>query len=174
MIAAVALLALPVVILVVDNERAVDILGSLLQSLPSPIRQKIMDPAREFADAVHALGRPPVLLLSAVLSLLIWAITIYVAWALMGAFSFDDLGVIDAAAVTLFVAVALLMPAPVGGLGVFEAGAVVGLGVCGIDEDPAAIYALTLHAVHLGTITILGLVCLTWEGIGWRELRNVP
>ena len=167
---AVSLLGLPLAGLILARTTTLRWAERVLRLLPDMASAPSLRWVTSFADSVEKLGTPRPLLWSGLLSLMIWGVGVLVAWALMQASPQVQLGLIEAAVVTLFVAVALLMPAPAGGLGVFEAGAVVGLGLYGITGAPAALFAVALHAVHLGTITLLGVVCLAWEGIHWREL----
>ncbi|MEE2829976.1 MAG: lysylphosphatidylglycerol synthase transmembrane domain-containing protein [Myxococcota bacterium] len=166
------LLALPVVGLVVAGERSLALLDRLFGVLPAALATRLQALVRSFVEASRSIGRPGILGWAGLLSLVIWLTTALVSWALLEAMGLGQLGLAEAAVLTLFVAVALLMPAPAGGLGVFEAGAVVGLGFYGVTGDPAALFAVTLHAVHLGMIALIGVVCLFWEGIGWRDLRR--
>ena len=168
----VALLGLPLTGLVLARSVTLRWAERVLGLLPNVASAPSLRWLNSFADSVEKLGTPRPLLWSGLLSLMIWGVGVLVAWALMQASPQIQLGVLEAAVVTLFVAVALLMPAPAGGLGVFEAGAVVGVGLYGVTGAPAALFAVTLHAVHLGTITLLGVVCLAWEGIPWREVTR--
>ena len=168
----VALLLLPIFGLLVARENTLKVVEAVLTVLPEGAGAQALAWTQTFADGVQKISRPKSLLMNCLLSLVIWMVSVLIAWTLLQAFDMNQLGIVEAAIVTLCVAIALLMPAPAGGLGVFEAGAVVGLGLYGVDSDPAALYAVTLHGVHLGTITLLGLVCLLWEGIGWRDLTK--
>jgi uncharacterized protein (TIRG00374 family) len=168
----VALLLLPILGILIARETTLKVVEAVLRLFPGGTGTQALAWTRTFADGVQKISRPKSLLMNYLLSLIIWMVSVLIAWTLLQAFDKTQLGIVEAAVVTLFVAIALLMPAPVGGLGVFEAGAVVGLGLYGVDGDPAALYAVTLHSVHLGTITLLGLVCLLWEGIGWRDLTK--
>jgi len=172
LIAVVLILLLPLLGLLTARKTVLGLVETVTTILPTAVGNRALDWTRTFAEGVRQLSRPGLLLLNCGLSLVIWLVSVCVAWALLQASVWTQLGFIEAAVVTLFVAIALLMPAPAGGLGVFEAGAVVGLALYGVSGDSAALYAVTLHAIHLGTITTLGLVCLVWEGIRWRDLTR--
>ena len=172
LLAAVLLLAVPVLGLLVAGDRAVALADRATGFLPGGLRAKVLALLESFVQALRAIGRPGTLTLAALLSGAAWLVSSGVAWLLLQAFGFDSFGPIEAAVVTLFVAVALMMPAPAGGVGVFEAGAAVALLFYGVDASNAAPYALALHGVHLGCITAIGLVCLGLEGISWKDLKR--
>lgn len=171
LLVAVPVLLVPVVAAVVAGERLLPLAALLLRPLPSRLRDPVIGGTASFASASRLIGRPSALMAPAVLSLLGWTASALVAWSLLRALDLG-LGLPEAAVVMLVVAVALLLPSPAGGLGVFEAGAVVGLAAWSIPASTSAIFALLLHATHVGTISAVGLACAWTEGLGLRDLRG--
>lgn len=172
LLVAVALLAVPVLGLLIAGDRGTALVERCTGFLPPALQNRIVRLLHSFVDALRAIGRPGVVASAALLSLAAWLASTAVAWSLLEAFGLGQFGAAGAAVVTLFVAVALIMPSPAGGVGVFEAGAVVALLLYGVDASEAAPFALALHGVHLGSITAIGLVCLGLEGIGWNDLKR--
>ena len=167
--------ALPGVILVLAGDAGEAALKLFLRPLPEPLRRLIMSLSIAYRDATRDIGRPALLLSTAGLTLVAWTFNLWVQWALMEAFGITGFGFFQIGFLTLVVAIALMLPSPAGGLGVFEAGTVAGLLLFSVDHSLAAAFAVALHGVHVGVITLFGLGALGAEGLRFSDMwRKAP
>ncbi|MBJ94764.1 MAG: hypothetical protein CMP23_09880 [Rickettsiales bacterium] len=169
-LAALALLGLPAFALVLGGERGLSVLRWLAGLLPGRLASFCMSLVSTFQDALRRIGRPAALAQAGLLTVAAWTLNVLVLWALLFALNIDSLGFPEATVVMLVVAVCIMLPAPAGGLGVFEAGGVAGLMLYGIAQAQAGAFAVSLHAVHVGVIVVIGVLMLAVEGTSWREM----
>jgi len=169
-LAALALLGLPAFILVFAGDRGLAVLRFATGLLPQRLGSLALSLVGSFQDALGRIGQPVALAQAGVLTLIAWTLNVLVLWALLFALNINSLGFAEATVVMLVVAVCIMLPAPAGGLGVFEAGGVAGLLLYGIAQAQAGAFAVSLHAIHVGVIVVIGAVMLAIDGTSWREM----
>jgi glycosyltransferase 2 family protein len=161
---------LPGVILVLAGERGETALRALLRPFPEPLRKMVMGLSIAYRDATRDIGRPVLLLQTGALTITSWTFNLWVQWTLMEAFGLTGFGFWQIGFLTLVVAIALMLPSPAGGLGVFEGGTVAGLALFSVDPSVAAAFAVALHGVHVGVITVFGVGALGAEGLRFSDM----
>ena len=175
-LAAALVFGLPGVLLVLAGERGESTLRFLLRPLPAALGRAVLGLSIAYRDATRAIGRPRLLLQTGLLTGLGWVLNAVVQWALMEAFGLHGFGFFEVGFLSLVVAISLMLPSPAAGLGVFEAGTVAGLMIFSVEPSLAAGFAVALHAVHAGVITVLGLLALAAEGLRFSDMwrRKAP
>lgn len=162
------ILGVPVLAVPLAGDRGMRIAAKLLRRLPRKVAKVALDLLRSFRDGLRRMGRPAAIT-GSLLTVAIWCVNVSVLWCLASAQSVH-LGAWEATIVTIVVSLCIIVPSPAGGLGVFEAGGVAGMLLYGVDPDRAAAFAVTLHAVHVGMISMPGLIALPYEGLRFSEL----
>jgi len=99
------------------------------------------------------------LALSVVLSAVMWSSVVAINWLLFRAFGID-LGLVAATVVLVFTMLGISVPAGPGFVGNYHFACLLGLSFFDVNKDVAAAYALSLPAVSVGTVIILGVLCL--------------
>jgi uncharacterized protein (TIRG00374 family) len=165
------ILGIPAAALLAAGDRGVAIVETLARVLPDKLARLGVGMMRAFVDGLRTMGLAAAGM-GTLLTAVTWVINVAVLWCLAA-----SMGVMfspmDATVVTIVVSICLLLPSPAGGLGVFEAGGVAGMLLYISDHNVAAAFAVTLHAVHVGTIMIPGLLLLPYEGIRFSELWSL-
>ena len=162
------LLGVPVLVVPLAGERGLRFAARILRRLPRRLAKIAFNLLRSFMEGLKRMGRPAAVA-GSLLTAAVWVVNVGVLWCLASSQSVD-LSAWEATVVTIVVSLCLLVPSPAGGLGVFEAGGVAGLLLYGVDPDRAAAFAVTLHAVHVGMISLPGLVALPYEGLRFSQL----
>lgn len=164
------LLGTPVVTLLLAGEAGLRLLAIPARLLPEILATPLFRTARSFVEALRTIGQPMVLIKALGLTALVWLLVDAVSFAIIRAVQLDQIDAAQATLVMVVMSLALLLPSPVGGLGVFEAGGVAGLSLFGVAPAPAAAYAIAVHAIHVGTVVVIGALVLARDGVRWREL----
>jgi len=124
---------------------------------------------QSFLDGVRTLKdvRSGVMVLGATAAL--WALNVLSMWLMCKAFGFD-LGLMAALVVLVMLVVGVMLPAPPAFAGVFEAFVIGGLALYGVDKEPAAAYAVSLHVTQVTLIVGLGLLFLWIDQVSFRKV----
>jgi uncharacterized protein (TIRG00374 family) len=141
-----------------------------LERLPA----RLAGPARRLLDSfrtgLDVLGDARALLLTAVMSIVIWVVNAAGVEATFQAFSLD-LPAYAAFLVLGTIAVALVLPSAPGYIGPLQVGAVQGLALVGVPRETALSLSIVYHLLNYVPITLVGLAYLSALNLTLGELR---
>ena len=121
-------------------------------------------------EGLGILRRPVPSLISAGWQTLAWALQLGAVWAALVAFDIH-LPVIAAAAVLAVMNVALILPLWPGNTGLQQAAIVVPLAAYGVPHSQGLAYGIALQAIESSVGYVVGIACLSREGLSFRRLR---
>lgn len=113
-----------------------------------------------FYSGLSIVGNFRHLALCVVLSAVIWSVVIAINWLLFRALGIE-LGLIAAIVVLVFTMLGISVPAGPGFVGSYHFACLLGLSFFNVNKEVAAAYAISLHAVSIGTVIFMGLLCLS-------------
>jgi hypothetical protein len=135
-------------------------------------RDKIMSAVKKFNAGLAIMGRPSALILTLVLSLLVWTLNLVPVW--LSALAFDiHLSFIGSMFILAVGAAAAAIPATPGFFGTFHAfnqQAMVFL--MGVDPSVALSFAIVLHATYYFPMAAAGALAAWREGYSLTRLRH--
>jgi uncharacterized protein (TIRG00374 family) len=142
--------------------RSVDLL------VPARMRPKIHDTFDRFIDGLQSLRSPRDLALIFLSSALIWLTETCKYWFVMHAFPFHvsfTVLMLMTAVVNLFTT----LPSTPGYVGTFDVPGIAVLTAAGVPPEIAAGYTVVLHVALWLPVTLLGLVFMLLEHVGWGD-----
>jgi uncharacterized membrane protein YbhN (UPF0104 family) len=169
------LLALAVLLLALPATHA---LGTRLVGFLPVVGQRIEARADAlFADlggALRGIGRPRLLLPTALLSLAMWFALALCNWAVSLGMSEVEVTLVQALVVTAVSVGVSFIPSVPGAWGVFEAGALFALGVVGVDAPPASLlaYAFLIHLCQYLPVVLLGALAVLRQPDALRSVSE--
>ena len=140
--------------------------------LPTGLMRAIVTFISHLSSGFSVLLNSRGLVVSAIHTVLVWALVTGATWLVFLAFGLD-LSLSATIFVLGFGLVGSLVPLPGGAAGAFHAAAAAGLIFLGIERNLAASIAIVLHFVAFGPPFVLALFYLMRDGIGWGRLREM-
>lgn len=140
-----------------------------LTPCPEGLRTKLLGLFERLAAGLHALRSAKEAAQVALLSLTVWGLEVVVYVGVAHALDLE-VGPMGLALVMAILTLGLTAPSAPGFVGVFEALVIPALTLLGVAEEPAAAFALLLHAIHYLPGTVLGLVAAWTTGVDLRDL----
>jgi len=134
--------------------------------LPRRFRQPAMELARRFLEGLESLRSFRAVLMIFVTSVVIWLLETVKYWFVMHAFDFQ----VSFFALMLMngvVNLATTLPSAPGYIGTFDGPGIAVLNLYGVDLETATAYTLVLHAALWLPVTLLGVVYMVRQGLGW-------
>ncbi|MCE2513960.1 MAG: flippase-like domain-containing protein [Acidobacteria bacterium] len=148
--------------------RAVERLGAILPARAAGVLTRI---ASRFIEGLAVVRNRRVLAVAGVWSLVHWAAAAAVVWLVTVAFDIA-LPVSGAAVLMALTVVGVSLPTPAG-IGGYHAAYQVGATLLYGAPDAAAVAAaLVLHATSFLPVTVVGVVCMTQEGVHLTAVRS--
>ncbi|MDD5722321.1 MAG: lysylphosphatidylglycerol synthase transmembrane domain-containing protein [Syntrophales bacterium] len=159
------------IFLIFRREASLNFLTPLLKGFPERWRLKLADMIDSLIDGFKIISRRRSMCYVAFLSVVIWVTDAAAIYFLFFAFGFD---LPPSAAVVLMVIIILgiAIPTAPGFVGNWHFFCVLGLGLFGIHKTDALTYAIVLHFLSIGTITILGLVFLPFNRFSLSDIKR--
>ena len=167
--------AIGVTMLLYRHELAERIVASVTRPLPERISTFVVGAFGAFVHGLSSMRRLPVVLTTALLSVVIWTVEWSAYVLVLSAF---DLGLsqveIAKACALLLVAVNLgiMLPAAPGYVGTFQFFAVAALAVWGVPREPALAVAIVAHLAQYVLVTGIGLAFFGREHISLRTFTS--
>ena len=124
-----------------------------------------------FAEGLSVLRAPAHFIAVFWWALLLWLVQPLAFWIGLRAFGID----VPWSATLLLQALTVIgvaLPSTPGYFGLFEAGAIIALKLYGVDETPAATWALVYHVVSLIPITLIGAYYFARAGISVSDINS--
>jgi len=157
------------------------ILGRLIAFLPVKWNEKVHQIVAQFATGftlLKASGRSGVVIFIESLGIwLLYALQVYlVIWAFNFPQTYPQIGampMLTSLVILVISAMVLSVPSAPGGMGTFHAGMLFGLNIFAVPADPAAGFALVIHAITVLGYTVFGAPFLWREGIKLADLKNL-
>jgi hypothetical protein len=144
--------------------------GSLTRVLPARARDAVIRFVHTFAEGLAVMRRPAPLIVSFVLSVLLWMSIGLGIWLTSQAFDLT-FSFVGSFLVIMFLVVGVSVPTP-GGVGGFHKMYQFAVTTFfGAPPDVAAACAIVLHAVSFVPISILGLIFMLQDGLTFRSLK---
>lgn len=143
----------------------------LLAPLPAGLRSRLLGLLERVASGLGSLRAPRLGLGITALSLAIWLLEVVVYVGVAASLGLD-VGFVSLALVMAVLTLGLTAPSAPGFVGVFEALVIPALGLVGVAAEPAAAFALLLHAIHFAPGTLLGAWAAWKSGLNARDLRR--
>lgn len=153
-------------------EFCVRVLDRLLFFLPHGVRGKLVEYARLFTEAMGFMRRPGLVALAAGQSLALWVVTGLAFWTL-GLSLGLKLPVAAGFFCVVVVAISVALPQAPAFIGVFPLAAAVAMSAFGVETDRASAYGILLWIITQLPVTLVGLLCLSYEGISFSRLTHV-
>jgi uncharacterized protein (TIRG00374 family) len=158
-------------LLILRTGRGLGLLTGTLDRLPD----RFGKPGRHLLDSfrvgLDVLGDTRALLLTALMSILIWVVNAAGVEAMFRAFSLE-LPLYASFLLLGVIAVALVLPSAPGYVGPFQVGTVQGLALVGVTRDTALSLSIVYHLANYIPITIVGLAYLSALNLTLGELRT--
>src|SRR5574342_1383386 len=157
-------------LVVLRTGRGLGLLTGALDRLPDRLAAPARHLLESFRAGLDVLSDVRALLLTALLSIVIWIVNAAGVEATFRAFA---LTLPPYAAFLLLgtIAVALVLPSAPGYIGPFQAGTVQGLALLGVARDTALSLSIVYHLVNYIPITLVGLAYLSALNLTLGELR---
>ena len=153
------------------REFALKLCGLCLRPVPRGTREKLIGVLDSFTSGLAVASLRDMLWVMAS-SIGVWVLLGLWAWSLMPAFGLH-LGPMSGILMEVVIALALLIPSAPAFLGTFHLAAAATLGFMGADGGVAGSYAMVLWLVHFVTTTVIGLLLLWKQGMGFKDLSRV-
>jgi uncharacterized protein (TIRG00374 family) len=128
--------------------------------LPPRLLAWLESAAETFYSGLSIVGNFRHLALCVVLSAAIWSVVVAINWLLFRALGIE-LGLIAAIVVLVFTMLGISVPAGPGFVGNYHFACLLALSFFDVSKEVAAAYAISLHAVSVGTVIFMGLLCLS-------------
>ncbi|UCF05086.1 MAG: flippase-like domain-containing protein [bacterium] len=163
--------AILLVLLKVRTEPALRILSALTTPLPGRIRDRIIHLLHSFIEGLQVLHSTSDVLISAILSLLVWlpyAVTIHL---LLGSFDIV-LPVQISFLVLVAMGIGVMIPSAPGYIGTIQFVCVAVLSAFSVTRDEALSFSILYHVCTYIPVTAVGLIYLLIEGISFAEMRD--
>jgi uncharacterized protein (TIRG00374 family) len=143
------------------------------ERLPPAVRRIVREGGSGFLRGVRGLGEPRTLILTLILSALVWLCAVggFAAGAL--ALEIDAPLLALGFATTVIVAVAVSVPSAPGFIGVFWAGSEIALDLFGIPKSMGFTYGVLNWLVQMVTICGLGMWSLSRLQLSFRDVRGI-
>jgi hypothetical protein len=151
--------------------RGLGLLTGALDLLPGRLAGRGRHLLDSFRAGLDVLGDVRALLLTALLSIVIWVINAAGVEAAFRAFTLD-LPPYAAFLLLGTIAVALVLPSAPGYVGPFQAGTVEGLAMVGVPRETALSLSIVYHLANYIPITLVGLAYLSALNLTLGELRT--
>jgi len=164
---------LGVVAVLAHSERArLAAIGAAVAVIPGRYRAFAEERLGLFMHGLRSLREGRVFWGAIVLTGLIWVIETASYWTLGVAFGLD----VSPQSYLLVVAaanLALAVPLSLGGIGPFEFFTQQSLGLLGVASSPALAFAISIHGLILGFVTLSGLLFVGWGGVSAARTRRL-
>ena len=168
-------IAVAIAVLLYRHELAIRIFGHLARALPTRLNRFATGAFAAFVNGLSSMRRPGVVLGTALLSAVVWAIEWGAYVVVASAF---DLGLptpqLAAACALLLVVVNLgiMLPAAPGYVGTFQFFAVSALAVWGVPRELALAVAIVAHLTQFVLVTAIGLAFFGREHVSLRTMAD--
>jgi glycosyltransferase 2 family protein len=150
--------------------RGMGLLTAALARLPPRLAGPAQRLLESFRAGLDVLSDARALVLTALLSIIIWVVNAAGVEATFRAFALD-LPPYASFLLLGVIAVALVLPSAPGYIGPFQAGTVQGLALVGVARDTALSLSIVYHLANYIPITVVGLVYLSALNLTLGELR---
>ena len=157
-------------LVVLRTGRGLGLLTAVLDRLPGRLAGPALHLLESFRVGLGVLGDVRALLLTALLSIVIWVVNAAGVEASFRAFALD-LPPYASFLLLGTIAVALVLPSAPGYIGPFQAGTVQGLALVGVARETALSLSIVYHLANYIPITIVGLAYLSALNLTLGELR---
>jgi uncharacterized protein (TIRG00374 family) len=140
--------------------------------IPSRYKASAEDTLGLFMNGLRTLKNGRVFWSAITLTVIIWIIESASYWTLGVAFGLD----VSPLSYLLVMAVgnlALAVPLSLGGIGPFEFFTQQSLGLLGVASSPALAFAMSIHGLILGFVTLSGLLFVGWGGVSAARTRRL-
>jgi len=151
--------------------RLLGLASLLMRPLPQALRTRLLEFAGSIVGSMRALRSPGRVAAAALLSFAIWSMFPLSTYALSRAFDLD-LPFLGALVVQVCVTAAVVAPQAPGFIGPFHVATMEAVKLFGVSEAGAGAFALTLWAVNVVPITVVGLAFLRHEGLNLLRLAR--
>jgi hypothetical protein len=157
-------------LVVLRTGRGLGLLTAVLDRLPGRLAGPARHLLESFRIGLGVLGDVRALLLTALLSIVIWVVNAAGVEASFRAFTLD-LPPYASFLLLGTIAVALVLPSAPGYIGPFQAGTVQGLALVGVARETALSLSIVYHLANYIPITVVGLAYLSALNLTLAELR---
>jgi hypothetical protein len=158
-------------LVILRTGRGLGLLTGILDRLPDPVGRSGRRLLDSFRAGLDVLGDARALLLTALMSILIWVINAAGVEAMFRAFSLE-LPLYASFLLLGVIAVALVLPSAPGYVGPFQVGTDQGLALVGVTRDTALSLSIVYHLANYIPITLVGLAYLSALNLTLGELRT--
>lgn len=127
--------------------------------LPARLASSLDDLASTFYTGMSAVRDVRHLTAIFFMSFVIWSVVVLINWVVFRATGVE-LGLVAALLVLVFTMLGIAMPAGPGFVGNYHFACLFALSFFNLSKEAAAAYAISLHAVSIGSVVLLGLLSL--------------
>jgi uncharacterized protein (TIRG00374 family) len=140
--------------------------------LPSRLRPIVDDFYARFIDGLQSLSSGVDVIMIFFTSIIIWLLETVKYWFVMHSFENFQVSFFALMLMNGVVNLATTLPSAPGYVGTFDEPGIEVLKLYGINENLAGAYTLVLHAALWLPITLLGIVFMVREGLGWSAFSQ--
>ena len=158
--------------LTTQRERARPIFELIVRPTPRPVQNLFLSLYDGFVIGLSAIQSPKSVVLSALLSIVMWLNGALAIFVLFQAFSLP-LGFGAACFTAVAIAISVALPQAPGFIGVFHVAIEETLILWGMSLGPAKGFALVFWAISFIPVTLLGVIRLWREGLDWNSIKSV-
>ncbi|MFB3926472.1 MAG: lysylphosphatidylglycerol synthase transmembrane domain-containing protein [Syntrophales bacterium] len=158
-------------LLIFKREASLALFDRVSGILPEKWRRVMGELIHHFIDGIEMITDPRLIFHVSFLSFLIWIIDAAAIYVLFLAFGLK-LSIVAAMIVMVVVVIGITLPTAPGFIGNFHFFCILGLALFGISKSDALTYAIMLHFLSIGVITILGLAFLPFNKFHFSDLQN--
>ncbi len=152
-------------------QTALRLSAKALALLPRLDEQHAHDSLAPFIEGLGGVSNLRTFVLGLLLSLIAWLMSGVVGWVMLIGFV-PGAPLIDGIAAVASAGLGISVPAAPSGVGPFHAAVIVMFEAIGYDTDLSRSYAFVLHAANFIITSLVGVIGLLREGVGFREMAQ--
>ena len=153
-------------------EKITKVLHKIFNIFPERIRDKLEEFLVSFIAGLQILGNKKHLVWILFITIIIWVLTAFSMYILGFAFNLD-MPFTGYCLVAICIAFAIALPQAPGYIGLFHLATQKALGVFDIDMVASQSYAISLWAISIIPVTIIGILFLWKEGVSLKDLSKL-
>lgn len=160
------------ILLRLRSNDAMKISNFLTRPLPAKVRAAIARALDSFVHGLEIIHNFKELIISFVLSVLVWVPNVVIVYILLRAFGID-LPFHSATVVFIIIAIGTMIPSAPGFVGTIQYCSVIGLAIFSVPKSIALSFSIVYHIGVFIPVTGTGLICLLLNNISLVEIRKL-
>ncbi len=160
------------VLLRIRRKDAMSITAFLTRPLPARGRVAVSHALDSFVNGLEIIHNFRELMISLVLSVLVWLPNVIIVHMMLRAFGID-LPFHSAAVIFIIISIGIMIPSAPGFVGTIQYCSIIGLAIFSVPKSLALSFSIVYHIGVFIPVTATGLVCLLIEGVSFGEIKKL-